>query len=109
MVSEIGASTIYNVSEHAEVIKKQVGSKKTQIVIDEVRQNALSDHPEWFIPGSKTMITVSKLHLLNANGASTVKFQVRAQYVDKPAELFRHRALNQSVMEATSLKRFHFS
>ncbi|KAL6217628.1 hypothetical protein ACLB2K_010845 [Fragaria x ananassa] len=93
------AKKINNVAEGTSKIKDVVRCKRVLIVLDDVNDldqlNAIFGMREWFLPGSKIIITTRDKHLLTANGVSKM-FMVPELDEDESLQLFSWHAFRQA-------------
>uniref|UniRef100_A0A7N0TX53 TIR domain-containing protein n=1 Tax=Kalanchoe fedtschenkoi TaxID=63787 RepID=A0A7N0TX53_KALFE len=90
---------IDSVFEGKQKIKNVIGTQEILVILDDVDEveqfHAMFDCPDWFISGSKILITTRNKHLL-INDASIVRFEARLLDQENSVELFSYHAFGQA-------------
>ncbi|KAL9685589.1 hypothetical protein QQ045_023040 [Rhodiola kirilowii] len=92
---------IYSASEGMAKIRDVIGSKRILLVLDDVEEmehlGGLFDHPEWFCPGSKIIITIRNRQLQKKIHLFQREFKVNKLNKKESTELFSLLVFNQAL------------
>ncbi|KAL9675595.1 hypothetical protein QQ045_003797 [Rhodiola kirilowii] len=90
-ISRYEAGAIYNVSEAMTKIRNAIGPKRILLVLDDVEEmehlGGLLDHPEWFCPGSKIIVTTRNQQIKNIRMFKQ-EFKIRHLNYEESRKLF---------------------
>uniref|UniRef100_A0A7N0V7U0 TIR domain-containing protein n=1 Tax=Kalanchoe fedtschenkoi TaxID=63787 RepID=A0A7N0V7U0_KALFE len=91
--------SIDNVSQGKQKIKRVIGTKKILVVLDDVEEkveiDGMFNYPEWFVSGSKILLTTRSRDLL-INEKSISRFEVCLLDDERSIELFSRHAFEQA-------------
>uniref|UniRef100_A0A7N0UR98 TIR domain-containing protein n=1 Tax=Kalanchoe fedtschenkoi TaxID=63787 RepID=A0A7N0UR98_KALFE len=91
--------SIDNVSQGKQKIKRAISTKKILVVVDDISEklelNEMFDYLNWFVPGSKILITTRCQNLL-INGKSISRFEACLLDDERSTKLFSYHAFEQA-------------